>query len=204
MKKNLQKVTIINNIVCAVLLVVLVGTMFMPFWDYTAEIRKDVRICRECDYVHESKDLEDGFTCPNCGAEKKRFKASILKEEHPDNASVMEFTWLTYDNKGMTKMFEEMDVKVNDVIMMPFVLTICAICGVIFAIANIKGSWHSVFPCVGGIYAVITYLTNPVYQMNSNWIYSMIAACVLSVAGLALFAQWIRVAIRWFTVPVKK
>ena len=69
MKKNLQKVTIINNIVCAVLLVVLVGTMFMPFWDYTAETRKDVRICRDCDYVHESKDLEDGFTCPECGAE---------------------------------------------------------------------------------------------------------------------------------------
>ena len=204
MKKNMQKITIINNIVCAIMLVVLVGTMFMPFWDYTAENRQEVRICRDCDYVHQGKDLEDGFTCPECGAEKKRFKADTLKEEYADNASVMEFTWMAHENKGLTKQFEKMDMKVNDVILMPFVVTLCAICGIVFAVLNIKGTWHAVFPLVGGVYAAITYLTNPVYQLNSNWIISLIAACVLSVAGLALFAQWIRQVIRWCTVPVKK
>lgn len=204
MKKNTQKVTIINNIVCAILLVVLVGTMFIPFWNFTAERQKEVRVCRECDYVHQGKNLEDGFTCPQCGAEKKRFKAEKVKEEYPDNASIMEFTWMAYDNKGLTKMFQNMDVKVNDIILMPFILTLCTICGVLFALLKSKDKWHSIFPLVGGVYTVITYLTTPVYQMHSSWIISLIVACLLSVASLALFVQWIKQVIFWFTVPVKK
>lgn len=204
MKKKWQKVTLINNIVCAVLLVALFGTMFIPFWDYTAKERVDFKICKECEYIYEGKTLPDEFSCPECGAGKKSFKSSTKYEEYAENASVMEFTWMAFDHDDLVKEFEKQDYQINDIVSMPFIVTICVIVGVIMCIFNNKGTWQSLLPTIAGVLSAVTYLTNPLYQLNSNWVIPFGVSCALAVAGLLLLAQWLVSVFRWFIVPVPK
>ena len=53
-KKNLEewkmkkKLTMINNIVCVLLMIALFATMLIPCWDFVAEEKVKVRVCRAC------------------------------------------------------------------------------------------------------------------------------------------------------------
>lgn len=275
-----NKLTMINNIVCAILLVATFATMLIPCWDFVAEEKIKVKTCRECGLAVEltegEADLPDGYVCPGtkmvdpnakeeeeepateateeateateategvaaaaeltaevpaadpteaveatepaaevtepvatepanlvevpCGATgKKSFKSSTTKISYNDSASVMEYTWLAYDNKGLTADFEEQGYKINDLILAPFLLTICVIAGTVACLMNMKGTWHSVFPLAGGVATVITYLQYPVMQTGS-WLVTLGCAIALSIAGLLLFIQLVIKVIKWFTV----
>lgn len=202
MKKKSTLFTKVNNIVCVVLLIVMIATMFIPCWNFTAEEKISLKTCRECNYSMEAEELEEGFTCPECGTDK-RFKSSTKKTEYPDEASVMEFTWLAFKNTGLTKQFEAQGIVINDIVLIPFLTTLFAICTVIFCILNMKGCWQSVFPLFCGVATLVMYLTTPVYQIGT-WVLTVAVAAALSVASLVLFAQFVMLIVKWFTVPVKK
>ena len=208
-----KKLTMINNIVCAVLLVVTFATMLIPCWDFIAEEKIKVKTCRECGLAVElsegEEDLPEGYACPGkdgvaCGATgKKSFKSSTTKISYPDTASVMEFTWMAFDNKGLTADFQEQGYTINSIVLAPFLLTICVFAGVVACLLNRYGTWQSLFPLIGGGMMTYSYLTIPVFQVGP-WIPALISNIALTVAGLILFVQLATKIVKWFTVPCYK
>ena len=208
-----KKLTMVNNIVCAVLLVVTFATLLIPCWDFVAEEKVKVKTCRECGLAVNLEDgqddLPEGYVCPGqngvaCGATGKRnFKSSNSKVTYDDSASVMEFTWLAYENKGLTADFKERGYDINDIVSAPFILTICVIAGTIACILNMKGTWQSFFPLIGGGVMAYSFLTVPVFQVG-HWTLGMASSIALTVAGLALFVQMMVNVVKWFTVPCGK
>ena len=139
-----------------------------------------------------------------CGATgKKSFKTSTTKITYDDSASPMEYVWLAFNNKGLTADFEEQGYKINDLILAPFLLTVCVIAGVIACLMNMKGTWQSFFPLIGGAATVYTYLSFPIMQCGT-WMVSLGLGIALTVAGLALFTLMMIKVIKWFTVPCYK
>ena len=212
MKKNL---TMVNNILCAVLLIVTTISMLIPCWEFTAEQKLKVKTCRECAtevvLEEDETDLPEGYTCQGvledgtvCGATgKKSFKSSTTKRSFSDSASVLEFTWMAYKNKGLTTYFNNQGLTVNEIILAPFFLTICVIAGVIACLLNKYGTWQSFFPLIGGGMTLWSYLTMPIFK-NDAWLFTVIASALLTVAGAALFAQMVAKIIKWFVVPVER
>lgn len=208
-----KKLTMINNIVCAVLLVVTFATLLIPCWDFVAEEKIKVKTCRECGLAvnldEGQDDLPDDYVCPGqngvaCGATgKKSFKSSNTKVSYDDTASVMEFTWLAFKNKGLTADFQEQGYNVNDIVFGPFLLTICVIAGVISCVLNRYGTWQSFFPLIGGGLMTYSMLTIKAFQVGT-WMPGLISSIALTVAGLILFAQMMAKVIKWFTVPCYK
>ena len=210
MKKTL---TMINNILCAVLLIATFASMLIPCWDFVAEEKIKMKVCRECgnEYVlqEEETNLPEGYVCPGvdnagCGATgNKNFKSSTTKITKEDSASVMEYTWFAYKNKGLTQMMTDDGYVINDIIMAPFLLTICAIAGVVACLLNMKGCWQSLFPLIGGAAVTIEYLTNPLYQQGT-WMLTLGLAIALTIAGAILFVQLLVKMYKWFFVPTVK
>ena len=208
-----KKLTMINNIVCAILLVVTFATMLIPCWDFIAEEKIKVKTCRECGLAVEltegEEDLPEDYACPGqngveCGATgKKSFKSSNSKITYPDNASVMEFTWMAFKNKGLTAQFEAEGYKINTIVLAPFLLTICVIAGTIACLLNMNGTWQSLFPLIGGAMMTHSYLTIKVFQVGP-WMIALISCIALTVAGLLLFIQLAGKIVKWFTVPCYK
>ena len=211
MKKNQKKILMINNIVCVVLMIALLGTLLLPSWDFIAHIKTKDFACRECGYTLRADKLEDEFACPNvldngeeCGAPKGKFKATTIKEDVPSNSSVLEYTWFAYNNKDLTKIFEEQGQNINDIVLAPFLLTLLSAFGIVFCLLNIKGCWQSLFPAVGSVMMLISLLTIPIFKQGPYWIFCVIVNAALVVASLALLAQFVTKIVKWCVVPVKQ
>lgn len=121
-------------------------------------------------------------------------------EEVAANASVMEFTWLAYQNKDLSKQFKKDGYEVNEIVLMPFVLTLCTIVCFIFGLINMNGSWQSVFALAGSGMGVYALLTNTVLQQGPYWMVNLILACAALAASLVLFGIFVKKIIDWFTV----
>ena len=286
-----KKLTMINNIVCVLLMIALFATMLIPCWDFVAEEKVKVRVCRACgteaeleegstkvraDYVctglvkASEKKTEEKEEAPEatepvettepsvdateaieateaveartvdateateeatveateeateateavveeepaddemvpCGNDSslKNYKLQEKKISFEDDSSVMEFTWFSYDNKSLSAKFIADGYAINDIVLVPFVVTLFAIAGVLFCLVNMKGTWHSIFPAAAGLMTAYTYLTVPAFQMG-QWQLTLGCAIALGVAGLALFAQFMTKVIKWFVVPCHK
>ena len=208
-----KKLTMVNNIMCAVLLIATAVTMLIPCWEFTAEEKVKVKTCRECGLAvtleEGETDLPEGYVCPGqndvaCGATgKKSFKSSNDKITYQDSASVLEFTCLAYKNKGLTAYFAGQGLTVNEIILAPFLLTVCVIAGVIACVLNRFGTWQAFFPLIGGAMVSYAYLTMPIFN-NSAWLPTLICALALTVAGAALFVQLAVKLVKWFFVPVAR
>ena len=208
-----KKLTMVNNIICVVLMVVTFATLLIPCWDFVAEEKIKVKTCRECGLAvnleNGEEDLPEGYVCPGqngvaCGATGKRyFKNSTTKVSYDDTASVMEFTWLAFKNKGLTAHFEEQGYTINSIVLAPFLLTLFSIAGCVFCILNHNGSWHSVFPLAGAGLMTYNMLTIPVFH-SGPWMVGMIACAATTLASFILFVQFVVKVVKWFTVPCYK
>ena len=169
MKK--QMLTRIINITCAVLLVALFASFFLPSWDFTDKVKVD---------------------------------GSREKVEVPSNSSVMEFTWMAFNNKELSKQFNKQGYEVNDIVVMPFVLTLCVVAGVIACLLNMNGSWHSVFPVIGGGFTAINLLTNSALQMGPYWTVNLILAIALFAVSAVLFGILVKKIVDWFVIKHRR
>ena len=133
-----------------------------------------------------------------------KVEGSREKMEVPANASVMEFTWMAYDNKELSKDFKKDGYEVNDIVVMPFVLTICTIVMVVCVFAAGKSSWQSLFAVAGSGFAVYYLLTNTVLQQGPYWMVNLILACAALAASLVLFGIFVKLIIDWFTVKHRR
>ena len=208
-----KKLTMVNNIVCAILLVVTFATLLIPCWDFVAEEKVKVKTCRECGLAvtleEGEEDLPEGYVCPGqngveCGATgKKYFKSSNTKITYDDSASVMEYTWMAFDNKGLTADFEEQGYPINDIVLAPFIFTLFAIVGVIACILNKYGTWQSLFALTGSAMMTYSLLTIKIFQVGP-WMIGLAACIASTVASFILFAQLAVKVFKWFTVPCYK
>lgn len=208
-----KKLTMVNNIVCAILLVVTFATLLIPCWDFVAEEKVKVKTCRECGLAvtleEGQEDLPDDYVCPGqngvaCGATgKKHFKSSNSKITYDDSASVMEFTWLAFQNKGLTADFQEQGYPINDIVLAPFLFTLFSIVAVIACVLNKYGTWHSVFALAGTAMMTYSLLTIKIFHVGP-WMIGLVACIAATVASLILFIQLMTKVVKWFTVPCYK
>lgn len=204
MKKNREKFIKINNIACIVMMVVLFASLFLPSWDFIANIKTKDFTCENCGYTLRKEALEDEFTCPECDAPKRDFDSVTIREQVPSNSSIMEYTWMAFNNKDLTKQFQAEGYVVNDIVLAPFLLTLFFAFGIVFSIVNIRGTWQSLFPFAGSILMTFSLLTNSVLQQGPYWIVNLVLSIVTIVVSLGLVIQLIKTIINWATVPVAK
>lgn len=175
MKKKTNVLNIVGNILCIVMLLALFASFFLPSWEYTAS--RKVENSREWVNVEES-------------------------------VSVMEYTWMAYDHKGLTKEFTKefgkKNFSINDVVTMPFILTICVIVCAVFGLWKMKSNWQSLFALVGSGFAVMTLLNNQVLQMGPSWMINLILACAALAASLFHFALLVKSIVEWFVVKHRR
>ena len=206
--KKLQKdkVLIINNILCIVMMLALVAAMMLPCWDFCSEYVSKNHTCKKCGYVVEDVPgtLDKSFTCPDCGAKARDFKGKEFRVPTAENASVLEYTWLTFDCQPLTDHFNNYQLTINHVVMGPFLTTLLIILGLIFCAVNIRGCWQALFPLAGGIIMLCTFLGVPAFQLSPYWIWMVIASGALTLVSALLFAQLVGRIVKWCTVPVMR
>lgn len=181
-KKSAFDVTLILKIVCFVMMAAFMVCQFLPFWTYTY-------------YTEEN------------------MKNHIIYDE-PLNpieteVSLGEYVWRTdkhdvmfgeYD-EGMEN-FNGDPLNQNDIVMMPFLVTLLIAFGLIFMLMSKKGLWPCLFTLAGGIYAVIMYLKDPsdMYKIGYTYNYHLYASIGLALVSAVMFVFWFIRVVKWFTV----
>lgn len=106
-----------------------------------------------------------------------------------ETVSMNEYLWMPNEHKSVTKLFKaELDDKKFDpikIVLWPVLTLVLGVAGIVLCILK-RGEF---LPCLMtvlcGATGVLTYFTNPVYQMGANWQLHAAVAAVVLVAGLA-------------------
>ncbi len=116
---------------------------------------------------------------------------AVAAGEEVTEISIQGFTWFNSTKvtvtpgNVMSKYFTKYyDKQALDIIWMPFIVTACCIITIFFGIKKPTRLWMNIVYLVAGGYAMITYLTDPMFQLNSNYIFHLIVAALLVVASL--------------------
>lgn len=158
MKKN-YKLTLISNIVCVVLLLVLFATQFLPFWS-----------CTGC------KNHEDGMISIS--------EYLWHTDDHTPVTKGMTQIYQNYfgedikDKDGKVWKFEA-----NDVVTIPLVIVITVILSVVLIVLKPKTLLPTVVACIGGVAGVVGYMTNLALEFGQNWVLHLAAAGVVTVVS---------------------
>lgn len=105
-----------------------------------------------------------------------------------ETVSMNEYLWMPNEHKSVTKLFKaELDDKKFDpikIVLWPVLTLVLGVAGIVLCILK-RGEF---LPCLMtvlcGATGVLTYFTNPVYQMGANWQLHAAVAAVVLVAGL--------------------
>lgn len=180
-KKDRKNLATITNIVCVVLMLVFFACQFLPFWTY------------------ETIELED----------KNATILGLTDEEGEvieKTVSLADYVWRTerhddlFGKWNRMKDFDGNKIVQNDIVAMPFIVTLLVVFGTIFSLMKPQSTWTFVFPLVSGVYATIAYLTGAIYQTGQTWQIQLVAAIAMAVSGLVLAVQWGITVWKWFTV----
>lgn len=160
MKKSASLFSYISNAVCFLLLLVMLGTQFMPFW-----------LCEDCKNHEEAKQISI--------AEYTGFP----KKHSPITKGMTDVYLNIYgqdlvDEKGKPFKFQP-----NDTVIPCVILFAVAIISIIMLIKNPGNILLPIFPLAGGVGGVVGYLTIAALQAGPNWQLHLIVAIVLTVAS---------------------
>ena len=198
----------ISNILLAALMLVLLGLQCMPFWTMPA--------CT-CDGSCSSQFTADS-SCEACSIYFKwcvnldptlhtGLKAEDIRDTSEEwQVSIQQYTWLpTFEStKGVTEYFQneyntkDYEFMVKDMATMPVVVFFFALIFAYFGFFKSDKPIWSIFPLIAGVFAVITYLTQPIFQCGDYWQVHMGVAAAISVIALIPTVEYIGRAIRWF------
>lgn len=149
--------------------------------------------------AEEETEDENAIITVACADLKPKYKMEQRVNEIPAEASVMGFTWLTFNHKELSEEIVAEGNTVNDVVVAPFVFTLCGIVALLFCLFNMKGTWHSIFLLPAAGFILYAYLNKPIFQVK-EWMITMILAAALTAFSVALFVQWVVKLVKWFTV----
>ena len=160
MKKSASLFSYISNAVCFLLLLVMLGTQFMPFW-----------LCEDCKNHEETKQVSIAeYTC-------------FPKKHSPITKGMTEVYLNIYgqdlvDEKGKPFKFQP-----NDTVIPCVIIFAACILTVVMLIKKPRSPWVPVFPLAAGVGGVVGYLTTAALQAGQNWQLHLIVAIVLTVAS---------------------
>lgn len=160
MKKN--KFTIVSNIVCLALLLVLFVMQFLPFWNCTNCTTHEDGLISIGEYVWNTRDHR-ALTSKMTDIYKDKYGPGMKDED------------------GKAWKFEA-----NDVVNIPVVIVISMIAGVLLMLSKPKTVLPALCACIGGFTGVIGYLTNVALQAGQNWTLHLAVAAVVAVASAVL------------------
>lgn len=156
--------------------------------------------------ITEDTVVEEGATVITelCGAKKRDFDSETVRLQLEKNASVLDYTWLTFNHEDLTEHFENYEVSINELVAAPFLATLLAIFGLVFCALKNSKTWTALFPTASGIIMLCGLLMVPAYQLSPFWIYMVIAAAGLTLVSLVLLAQFVISIYKWCAVPVRR
>lgn len=128
--------------------------------------------------------------------------APIPEDVAPVQVSMQKYIWMpTFDScAGVTDYFKSVygdSFRVNDIVLMPALTLILAVCGAFFGLFKSSKPWGYVLAFIAGLLATVTYLTQPIFQLGAGWqnhLYISIAMLVISaipvvIGGLGLLRK---------------
>lgn len=95
------------------------------------------------------------------------------------------------DGPAMTNFFKDQfgkDWLIDEVVLLPCLTLACAVLTFFFGIKKPNRLWMNIVYLTAGIYCVITFLTNPAYQLNGMYILHLILGFLLVAASVANIA----------------
>ena len=243
MKNKREKLLTINNLACAVLILVMIGTLLLPCWAYTENYRTKDHTCEICGYYLQAEKLESTFTCPNevekvvttvvnedgeteevkevitadtvveegatviteaCGAKKRFFESTNVHLQIPRNASVLDYTWLTFNHEDLTAHFQNYDLNINQLVLAPFLATLMSLFGFVFCSLKRRKNWPSIFAFAAGLITLCAQLMIPAYQLSPYWIYMVASSAALTLVAFVELVSMLVGIVKWCVVPVKR
>ena len=162
MKKN-NNLVMISNIVCVVLVLLLVSTQFLPFWNCTGCKNHDDGLISISEYLWNTDDHRP----------VTKNMTQVYKDYFGPNIK---------DEDGKAWKFEA-----NDVVTFPLSVIIAAIIGIVALFLKPNTMLPTVASCFGGAVSVFGYLTNLALESGQNWmIHLVVAVLVTLVSGAFL------------------
>ena len=108
-----------------------------------------------------------------------------------ETVSMNDYLWMPNEHKSVTKLFKaELDDKKFDpikIILWPLLTLVIGAAGIILCFIKNGKLLPCIMTMLCGTTGVLTYFSNPVYQMGANWQTHVAVAAVVLVAGVAAF-----------------
>lgn len=151
-----NKFLTISNIVCVLLLLALMATQFLPFWNCVGCKNHDDGMISISEYLWHPKN-HTPVTNSMTDVYKSYFGPDIK------------------DENGKTWKFEA-----NDVITTPILIVIALVLCVIFMITKFNTILPTLAACVGGAAGMYGYLTNLALESGNNWVMHLVVAGIVT------------------------
>lgn len=192
------------NIVCGVLLLALLLCQFLPFWTMPA-----------CNCTGECEKLFTNADCPACSKyykwcvnlpEEQITVGSVRRDFSKEwDVSIQQYTWLpTFDTcEGVTEYFTKIfstsdyEFMMKDIVGMPVVVIFGALIGAFFCFTKSGKAICSIIPLITGVFAVVAYLTQPIFQMGAMWQLHLGIAAAIILFALVPTVEYICRTIDW-------
>lgn len=160
MKKSASLFSYISNAVCFLLLLVMLGTQFMPFW-----------LCENCKNHEEAKQVSIAeYTC-------------FPKKHSPITKGMTDVYLNIYGQDLVDEKGKPFKFQANDTVIPCVIIFAACILTVVMLIKKPSSPWVPVFPLAAGVGGIVGYLTTAALQVGPNWQLHLIAAIVLTVAS---------------------
>lgn len=161
MKKSKFNFTVISNIVCFLLLLVMLATQFLPF-----------------------------YLCENCKTHKEESKVISMAEytwfpkKHTNITKDMTDVYLDiYGKDYKDEDGKKFKFQANDAVVPCVVVFAACILTLVMSFKHLGNPLMAIFPFAAGLACSVGYLTIPSLQVGQNWQTHLIVAIVLAVAA---------------------
>lgn len=160
MKKH--KVPVICNIVAVALLLVLLGTQFLPFW-----------VCEDCKTHEETKEVSVG-------------EYVWIPQDHKPITKGMTNMYLEKYGKDYKDEFgKKFKFQPNDVLFPHVVILVASVLSVLLLFKVPASVVASFLPLVAGATGIWDYLSNLALQQGENWQLHLVVSVCVAVAAFA-------------------
>lgn len=187
MIKTAGRATPILNYICVVLLFAIFAMQLLPFWTNADNVEtsptNSLRVISIQGYTwfpenkktpdtpgnDMSKYFDAKYTTYDCN--KCAFKTQEAMRDCPEcggKSTVKKNEW-----------------KIGDIVLLPVMIVICCIITIFFGIKKPTRLWMNIVYLLAGVLGLVTYLTEPIYQLNQMYIVHVLLCDHLILASLA-------------------
>ena len=188
MTKNKNNMAKISNIICVVMMLVFMVSLFVtPFWSYTTIEGIDKTAALIGLDVGEGTEVEVDVSLGDY---------LWFTEQHEDLFG----KWKNVKEKGNLKDFDGNYFYQAEIVEMPFMATLLCVFGIFFCLWKMNATWTCVFPAGAGICMLIGLFTSPMLKTGEGWLVLVITSALMILAAAYLLIQWGTTIYKWFTV----